>query len=330
MRWRSRTARAVDTGSPDSTPGKRLPAPEVRIDGLEMEFDGEPVLRGATLHVPAGTITVLVGASGSGKSTMMKHILGLLPPDDGSVAIGGQDVWSCSPSELRELRRNLSALHGGATVYEGSVLGSVSLRENLLTRLYEKHTNPSVAAGGSPVRGSNNPYVRLGTEGLLPVEEIPMLGEQAQAWLDKLGLTDVADLLPSEASAGQRRRTALAAALAVDAPLYLLDDPDGAIDVLYRRAVVDAVLGTRARTDATMLLATHDVALARAVAGSVAVLADGRIQFHGDAGEALGDLHRWYGDPPASEPAANIPRTRRPVEDAQHRGSSHRRRSASR
>jgi ABC-type transporter Mla maintaining outer membrane lipid asymmetry ATPase subunit MlaF len=255
----------------------------------------------------------------------MKHILGLMCPDEGTVTIEGRDVWASSPSQLLEIRRNLSALHGGSTVYEGSVLGSVSLRDNLLTRLHEKYANPSTASGGSATRINNNPYVRLWTEGLQQVQAIPELAEQAQYWLDRFDLSEVADLLPHEASAGQRRRAALAAALAVDAQLYLLDDPDGAIDRPRRRAIVDAILDTRGRTNATMLIATHDLALARAVSDQIAVLAGGRIVFHGAPEQALIDIERWYRVETSTDyqrQAAFIPAARRPGADKNLAGSS--------
>lgn len=290
---RLRHSTVVPRSGRDSTGRSRLSPPAVRCAGLEVELDYEPVLRGVDLEIAAGRVTVLAGASGSGKTTLIKHVLGLLPPDEGTVLIGDQDVWRSNPATLLELRRNLSALHGGSTVYEGSIFASVTIRENLLTRLHEKVTNPSVAAGGSGGQ-TNNPYVRLYVERLPQVQALPELTEQAEDWLERFDLLEVADLIPCEASAGQRRRAALASALAVDAPLYVLDDPDGALDAHHRKVIVDALSATRARTGATMLIATHDLALARAVADDVAVLSGGRIVFHGDPDAALNSLEQWY------------------------------------
>jgi phospholipid/cholesterol/gamma-HCH transport system ATP-binding protein len=259
-----------------------------------MEFDFEPVLAGVNLEVAAGGVTVLLGPSGSGKTTLIKHVLGLLTPDEGAVVIGDREVAECSSLELRELRRNLSALHGGATVYEGSILASLTLRDNLLTRLHERHANPSVAAGGVATAGSNNPYVRLWTANDRPVMELPELSRRAQDWLDRFDLAEVADLYPHEASAGQRRRTAVASALAVDAPLYVLDDLDGALDGSHRRVVIDSLLETHRRTGATILLTTHDLDLAGAVADDIAVLAGGRVVFQGNPADALRNAERWY------------------------------------
>jgi ABC-type glutathione transport system ATPase component len=125
----------------------------------------------------------------------------------------------------------------------------------------------------------------------------------------------VADQQPHEVAAGLRRRTALCGALAVDTPLYVLDDLDGAIDVTHRDIIVRALLDTHERTGATMLIATHDIELARAVADRMAVLAGGRIVFHGDPEEALARLAQWYAQEDEDDlrtPA--IPQARQPSE----------------
>jgi phospholipid/cholesterol/gamma-HCH transport system ATP-binding protein len=286
-----------------------------------VSLDFEQVLHQLDLVVPAGGITVLVGASGSGKTTLVKHILGLLPPDQGTVAIGGCDVWTSTEAELLEVRRNLSALLSGSTVYQGSVYASLSIRENLLVSLHEKHANPSLAAGGSRRRSAvTNPYLKLWTEGVPKKDAVPELARRAQEWLDRFGLAEIADQQPHEVSGGLRRRAALAGALAVDVPLYVLDDPDGAIDNAHRGAVIDALLETHDRTGATMLIATHDLDLAETISDRMAVLAGGRIAFQGDPREALDGMGRWYrtaDEPFAAEPTAPramVPAARHPVE----------------
>ena len=301
-------------------------APEVRCEGIGVSLDFEPVLHRLDLVVPPGEITVLVGASGSGKTTLVKHLLGLLPPDEGTVAVGGHDVWTSTEAELLEVRRNLSALHSGSTVYQGSVYASLSVRENVLASLHEKHTNPSLASGGSRRRTAvTNPYLKLWAEGVPKKDAVPELARRAQEWLDRFGLAEVADQQPHEVSGGLRRRAALAAALAVDVPLYVLDDPDGAIDTAHRSVIIDALLQTHDRTGATMLIATHDLDLAETISDRMAVLAGGRIAFQGDPRQALDGLGRWYrtadepfgaaeGSGPVAPGRAIVPAARRPVE----------------
>jgi phospholipid/cholesterol/gamma-HCH transport system ATP-binding protein len=287
-------------------------APDVRCTELTVTLGGKPVLRGVDLYVPAGGVTALVGASGSGKTTLVKHLLGLRSPDQGTVTIGGQDVWASTPAELLELRRNLSALHGGPTVYEGSVFASLSVRDNLLAVLHEKRTHP---AGDTGKIATANPYLKLWVGRVGRRDADPELLGTAQRWLDRLDLVEVADQGMHEVSAGLRRRAALGAALAVDAQLYVLDDPDGAIDAIHRKIVVDALLDAHARTGATMLIVTHDIELALAVADRVAVLSRGRIVFDGDPDEALHRLREWYGqeDVPL---VRRTPPARRSVESA--------------
>lgn len=307
--------------APVSERVRRPSAPDLRCTGIGSGFGGMPVLDRLDLHVPAGTVTALLGASGCGKSTLVKHVLGLASPDEGSVMIGGLDVWGSTPEQLLEIHRNLSVLHGGPTVYEGSVFASLTVRENLLVRLYEKQANPSLASGGSTRRhAASNPFVTLWRY-VASREAPPEMVRHAQDWLDRFGLAEHADQLPHEVSAGQRRRMALAATLAVDAPLYILDDFDGAIDTITRDVIVDAVRSTHERIGATMLIATHDAELAGAVADRIAVLACGRIVFDGPPGEAISGLSRWYRQADdLVESRAVVPAARPPSEPIERAG----------
>jgi phospholipid/cholesterol/gamma-HCH transport system ATP-binding protein len=278
--------RAGDAGSQG-----HVGSPAIRVHDLSIELDHEPVLREVTFEAPAGGITVLMGASGVGKSVLIKQILGLLSPDEGTICIGDLDVWSSEPADLAACRRNLSVLHGGPTIYGGSIHASLSVRDQVLAHLYEEHVH---RADGSRRRARTNPYLKLWNEGVPRPPDIPELAERAQMWLDKFGLTDVADLLADEASPGLRRRAALAATLAVDVPLYLLDDLDGALDGSYRQVITGQLLETHRRTGSTMLVTTHDQALARAIADHLVILAGGRVAYEGKPDEAFERLTEWY------------------------------------
>jgi ABC-type multidrug transport system ATPase subunit len=277
--------------------------PDIRCRGLSVTLDHEPVLREVDLDVPPGRTLVLLGPSGAGKSTLIRHVLGTLRPDDGAAFIGGCDVWNAPPAELRQVRRTLSALLAGSTVYEGSVYASLTVRQNLLATLHERLVNPS----GPARRGGevSNPYLKLWNEGVPIPPPVPELAVRAQSWLDRFALAEVADLAPHEVSAGQRRRAALASALAVDARLYVLDDPDGALDWSVRDTVIRAIAETRERNGATLLLVTHDHDLAAALGDVAAVLDEGTIRFVGDVREAVALSM-------ASGPGPTAPAPRRP------------------
>ncbi|WP_445187806.1 ATP-binding cassette domain-containing protein [Pseudonocardia sp. Cha107L01] len=268
-------------------------APEVRCHDLVTTFDGQLVLRRLNLTVPARSVTTLVGASGAGKTTLLRHVLGLLAPYRGTVTIGGRDVWDSSEAELREIRRGISALLSGPTLFNGSTYASLTVREHLLAVLWEKHGE---AVGPAREHGSN-PYLKLWTPGLegsrgrsIPGELI----ERANAVLERFDLVDVAELRPDELAARVRRRAALAATLTVDVPLYVLDDPDGALDSTHRRAIIDTLRETQVRAGATVLVTTHDLALAEEISDRVMVLAAGRIVAEGAPGETLRGIEAWY------------------------------------
>jgi phospholipid/cholesterol/gamma-HCH transport system ATP-binding protein len=297
-------------------------APSILCRNLSMSFDAEVVLDRLELTVPAGRITTLVGSSGAGKSTLVKHILGLRPPDKGIVMIGDCDVWAASEAELLSVRRNLSALHSSTTVFDGSIYASLSLRENLLAVLYERHAHSASGAPRAHGLPATNPYLKMWSGGRRAVREdgaFRELNERAQELLERFDLVDVADHLPMDVAARIRRRTALACSLATDVPLYILDDPDGAIDAPHRREVINALLRAHERTGATMLITTHDLDLAEAISDEVAVLAGGRIATQGEPQRVLRGVDHWYllNVPPEPEPSSRHEATPAP---ARHSG----------
>lgn len=269
--------------------------PEIQCLGLSVGFgDADVVMDRVDLTARAGQITTLLGPSGAGKSTLVKHILGLLEPEAGTVRIGDCDVWASSPQQLLRVRKNLSALHSGSTLYDGSIFASMSVRENLLTVLFEAYVNPLGKEGkAQPVRVPN-PYQALGGPRRRVTQVDGVMQERAQECLERFDLTQVADMLPGDLAAGTRRRAALARALIVEVPLYILDDFDGALDVLNRDWIIDAVMDTHRRTGATMLIITHDLSLAAAISDQVAMLASGRIVVDGDPELILQSAKDWY------------------------------------
>lgn len=250
------------------------------------------MLRSLDLTVPAGRITTLIGPSGCGKTTLIKHVLGLLQPDQGTVTIGDCDVWDCTPGALFAVRGSMSVLHSGSSIYLPSLDASRSIRDNLQAVLWHKaHAAERVSPGANPFQGLWAPHHRAGSRS--DVQDTD-LRNRAEEWMERFALGRFADMLPDEVGARTRRRVAVAKALVADAPLYVLDDPDTAVDAPNVEAIVGAVLDAQRRTGATMLVATHDLALVERISDHVAVLANGRIVTQGEPEVVLAGVEEWY------------------------------------
>ncbi|MBW0089277.1 ATP-binding cassette domain-containing protein [Pseudonocardia sp. KRD-184] len=263
-------------------------APDIRFENISTSLGGEVVHQRLRAEFPAGQITVLMGPSGGGKTTLVRHLVGLVPPDTGRVLVGGRSVWDLDPKSLKALRAEMGVLLGGATLFEPSVFGSQTVRENLALPLH-----------------------------LQNVDEESIYATTAW-WLRTLGLDTVADQLPEQLSARMRRRVALGAAMVGGRPLIVLDDVDLGLDAPTTARTVQAILTSQRRSGATMLITTHDIDLAKAFDGRLAVLANGRIVANGPVGELLTGIDGaeqfdrrfhvldWMGPPmPEAEPPHN-------------------------
>lgn len=231
--------------------------PSIRFEDVTTTYDEEVVLHQLRAELPAGQITVLMGASGAGKTTLVRQLVGLLRPDSGRIVIGDRSIWEIEDHELRELRDRMGVLLGGSMLFESSVFGSMSVFDNVAYPLR--------------LRGDQEDAVRA----------------RAMWWLDTLSLADVAEAMPEELPAHARRRIAIGRALVADPPLVVIDDIDLGLDSTTAARTVRAIRETQARTGATMLVITHDIELARALDGRLAVLANGRIVANGRTAELL-------------------------------------------
>jgi phospholipid/cholesterol/gamma-HCH transport system ATP-binding protein len=202
-----------------------------------------------------------MGPSGVGKSTLVRNIVGLQAPDEGSVLIGGQDVWSFTPVQWREIRGTVGAMIGGSYLMSASTFGSLTVLENLAFTLE--------AVG-------------------VPVEE---RHPRVMARLRGLGLLEYHDRRPEDLPAHATRRVALGKALILDAPLTILDEVDVGLDDQHSNAVVDSIAGLRERTNGTMLVTTHNIELARKIADHLVVLVNGRVVASGPPVDLLHGVH---------------------------------------
>lgn len=242
------------------TTDDRSHAPGMRLTGITTVFDDSPVLHRLGLDIPAGEITVIMGPSGAGKTTVIRHLTGLLEPDRGTVEVGGRNVWHANPAGLREIRNGMGVLLGGSSLFDSSIFASMSAFENLEYSL--RHHGVGEAERD----------------------------RRTMARLEELALDDVAAQRPEALPAHARRRLGLARALVTDSPALILDDIDVCLDAAHSHRILAALANWRERTHGTLLLTTHNIGLARELGDHLAILANGRIITTGSAAELLNGI----------------------------------------
>ena len=217
--------------------------PAVQFEHVSLAFDDAVVLRDLSFAVPAGKMTIIIGASGSGKSVVLKLILGLLKPDAGTVHVNGRRIDNLSESELNGIRDDI-----GMLFQESALFDSLTVAENVGYKLYEETDMPW-------------PDVRK------RIEEV----------LGFIGLSEYIDRMPSELSGGQRRRVAIARAMAARPHLLLFDEPTSGLDPITAKTVDAEILKLRDIERVTSILVTHQLQDAFYVATHEAQVVDGRV-----------------------------------------------------
>ena len=200
-----------------------VPAPAVSFRDIHLAFD-RPVLQGVSFELAAGATKVVLGGSGSGKTTILRLILGLLRPDRGSIHVAGTEVTGLSEEELRPVR-----LRMGMVFQEGALFDSLSVGQNVGYRLQEDR---------------------------LPETEIQ---ERVREMLGFVGLAEMYDRMPSELSGGQRRRVAVARALVARPELMLYDEPTTGLDPITATTITDLIVKVRDLDGVTSILVTHQL-----------------------------------------------------------------------
>jgi phospholipid/cholesterol/gamma-HCH transport system ATP-binding protein len=227
--------------------------PAVAFDKVSFAFDDHVVLRDISLVVPKGSMKILLGPSGAGKSLVLKLILGLLRPDSGTILVNGKRIDNMSEPNLLRVRADI-----GMLFQESALFDSLTVAENVGYRLYEETDMPE-----KQVRRR--------------VEEV----------LGFIGLEDYIDRMPSELSGGQRRRVAIARAMAAKPSLLLFDDPTSGLDPMTATTVDDEIVKLRDLEHVTSIAVTHQIRDAFYVATHEAVRTAGRVQIRpGDETQA--------------------------------------------
>ncbi len=215
----------------------------VKIEGLYKAFSGREVLKDVNFSIAKDKLTVLIGGSGSGKSVMMKHILGLLKCDKGLIEVFGQDLKGMREADLRELRTRIGMLFQHAALFD-----SMTVLENVAFPLIERRVCPAKEA-----------Y------------------ERARELMEKLDLTGISDARAMEISSGQQKRVSLARALVTNPELMIYDEPTTGQDPLMARYVEDMIAQVQKDFDVSSIVISHDMASAFRIADYIAMLYKGEI-----------------------------------------------------
>jgi phospholipid/cholesterol/gamma-HCH transport system ATP-binding protein len=217
--------------------------PKIRVVNLFKSFAEKKVLHGVNLEVRQGESMVVIGGSGSGKTVLIKCIIGLIQPDEGEIYVDEQEISSLSEREMNEVRKKFGMLFQG-----GALFDSLSVWENVGFGLRQ--------------------HKKLGDEEIRRV---------ATEKLALLGLRNIEEIMPAELSGGMKKRVSLARAIAMEPEILLYDEPTTGIDPVMADAINELIIRMREQLNMTSIAITHDMTSAYKIADRIAMLYQGKI-----------------------------------------------------
>lgn len=226
----------------------------IEIKNLHKSFNNTKVLKGVNLQIDTGETIVIIGRSGCGKSVLIKHIVGLLYPDDGYVKVEGLRVDDLSMKELYNLRTKFGFLFQGSALFD-----SMTVEENILL--------PLVESGKKFSRSE--------------------LDKKVAEKLELVGMKGVQNLKPAELSGGMKKRVGLARALITDPDYVIYDEPTTGLDPIMSDSIDDLIKDLTEKLNVTSIVVTHDMYSVKNVANQVAMMHEGKIYFVGTPAELI-------------------------------------------
>jgi phospholipid/cholesterol/gamma-HCH transport system ATP-binding protein len=215
----------------------------IKVSQLRKSFNAQPVLKGIDLEVPDGSITIIIGRSGGGKSVFLKHLLGLIRPDSGRIEVNGVDLGGLRGRKLDEVRKRYGVVFQG-----GALFDSMTCRENVAFPLREKFR---LTAGN--------------------------VAKRVDRALDQVGLTGIGEKYPEEVSGGMRKRVAIARALVTEPEIVFFDEPTTGLDPVLVNTIHHLILELHRRLHFTAVMVSHEIPEIFEIADRVGMLHDGRI-----------------------------------------------------